>query len=139
MKPFLTSRRRLYELAGLVLFDVILYLILGWDFVILFNLGFVWNWVAAQDLSALLLNRRFRFSMLKLVSSIQEYLLRPFEKFPEWARGIVKSLPAGIFWSMVILFNESDMPWYMTFVGSAVFEILQIEIAFFHRRKEKIS
>lgn len=139
MKPFLTSRRRLYELAALAIFDVILFLILGWDFVILFNLGFVWNWVAAQDLSDLLVNRRFRFSMLRLVSSIQEYLLRPFEKFPDWARAIVKSLPAGMFWAMVILFNESDMPWYMTFIGSAVFEILQIEIAFFYRRKEKIS
>lgn len=139
MKPFLTTRRRLYELGAMVLMDLILYVVLGWDFTILFSLGFIWNWVAAQDTSVLLENRRFKFSMLKLVSSIQLLLLKPFEKFPEWVRAIVKSFPAGIFWTMVILFNDSDMPWYMTFVGSAVFEILQIEVSFFQRKKETPS
>jgi hypothetical protein len=140
MKPFLATPRRLYELAALAAIDIGLYLFTPfWDFLILFNLGFIWNWVAAQDVSLLLQNRRFKFSMLKLVSSIQVHLLRPFERFPNWVQAIVRSLPAGIFWTMVILFNDSEMPWYMPFIGSVVFEVLQIEIAFFHKRKDRVS
>lgn len=136
MIPFLTTKRRFYELLGLLFLDVILYLLLDWDFALLFALGFIWNWVSAQDISPMLTDRRFKFSMLRLVSSFQTLTQRLVANAPQFVKVLTKCLPAGIFWTMVILFNESEMPWYMTFVGSLVFELLQIEIEFFHQREK---
>lgn len=134
--PFLTTKRRFYELLGLLVIDVILYLLLDWDFAILFGFGFIWNWVSAQDITPMLTDRRFKYSMLRLVSSFQALTQRFVSNAPKFVKIFMKCLPAGIFWSMVILFNESEMPWYMTFVGSFAFELLQIEIEFFHQREK---
>ncbi len=140
MKPFLTNRRRSMELLGLLLLDLIIYFIWSsWPMVTLFSLGFIWNWVASQDLQLLFENRRYRFSMLKMVMNLQFLFLKPFENFPAWVKWIVRTLPAGMFWSMVIFFNDSSMPWWATYLGSLVFEIIQLEITTFSKRHKEIQ
>ena len=74
-------------------------------------------------------------SMLNTVVNLQNLILKPFSKAPGFVQRILKVLPAGIFWTMVIYINESDMPWWATFIGSLVFEIIQLEIDFFKKNK----
>ena len=89
----------------------------------LFAVGFVWNWVANQDLDPLFMNRRSKFSMLRMVINLQNMILKPFASAPEALKLIIKCIPAGLFWFGVIYLNDAQMPWYMTFVGSLIFEL----------------
>lgn len=137
MTPMVPPRRKLVELGIMLIFAGVFYLIHpNTDAVMLFVFGFVWNWSASNDLSALFENKRYRMSMLKLVVNLQTLVLKPFGWAPEFVKRIVKVLPAGIFWSMVIFINDSEMPWWATFIGSAAFELLQIELNFIKRQKE---
>lgn len=137
MTTFIPPKRKMYELLGLPVFLGILYLIYPKiEAVTLFAFGYIWNWSASNDFSILFQNKRYRMSMLKMVVNLQQLILKPFNWAPEIVKKIVKILPAGIFWSLVILINESDMPWWAPFFGSAVFEILQIEIGLFKKQKE---
>jgi hypothetical protein len=103
--------------------------------VVLFIFGFIWNWCASIDLDPLYENRRYRFSMLCTVRNIQKLCLKPFIRLPVYLQKIIAVFPAGIFWWMVIFINQSDMPWWATFIGSATFEILQIELKFIKENK----
>lgn len=136
MKPFLTTRGKMLELLVLAILQVVLYLMF-WriDVLGLFTLGFIWNWAASQDLQVLLENRRYRFSMVKLVQNLQRLVLKPFNHLPTWVQLLVKVLPAGLFWSAVIYFFESHMPWWATFLGSLAYELMQLEIKFLKRLK----
>lgn len=137
MKHFLTSKRKFFDLLILLLLNVVLYFL--WsspDILVLFNLGFIWNWVASQDMSAFFDHKRYRFSMLKLVFNLQSLFLKPFGKFPNGVKRIVGILPIGIFWGLVIIFNNSRMPWWATFLGSATFELIQIELNSIKKHKE---
>ncbi len=137
MTPMVPPRRKLIELGIMLILAGVFYLIHSdTDAVMLFVFGFVWNWSASNDLSALFENKRYRMSMLKLVVNLQNLILKPFGWAPEFVKRIVKVLPAGIFWSMVIFINDSEMPWWATFIGSAAFELLQIELNFIKRQKE---
>lgn len=137
MTPMVPPRKKLIELGIMLILAGVFYLIHpDTDAVMLFVFGFVWNWSASNDLSALFENKRYRMSMLKLVVNLQNLILKPFGWAPEFVKRIVKVLPAGIFWSMVIFINDSEMPWWATFIGSAAFELLQIELNFIKRQKE---
>lgn len=139
MTPFVPPKRKLYELLGLVGFDLLVYLLFpNLDAVILFSLGFIWNWAASNDLSHIFENRRYRFSMLKAVLRMQELALRPFKNMPLIVQKIAAVIPAGLFWTFVIFVNESEMPWWATFLGSITFELLQIELKFIKRQKETL-
>lgn len=138
MKPFLPARRKLIDLAILVVMDVLFYFL--WhdlNLIILFTFGFVWNWCASQDLSLLFENRRNRYSTLRTVVNLQQLFLKPFKKFPTWVQFFPKILPAGIFWGVVILFNGSTVPWWAPFLGSFVFELVQLEISVIRKHKEE--
>ena len=131
MKPFMTSRRKLIEIGVLLILDLVFYFI--WnspDAVVLFSLGYVWNWTDSQDLSLLLENKRYRFSLLKMIKNLQTLIVKPFLRFPFWVHSIVRVFPAGVFWWMVIYFNDSVMPWWMTFLGSLTYEIIRLEERF---------
>jgi hypothetical protein len=137
MRPFLAPKRKLLELLALVALNLALYLVF-WDFavLILFSLGFIWNWSASQDLDALFTNRRYRFSTIKMTKNLQGLILRPFERAPAPVKLVLRVLPAGIFWSGVIYFLESQMPWWATFLGSLAFELMQLEIDFIKKHKD---
>ncbi len=126
MKPFLTTRRKTIELGVLLVLGAGFYLLWpGPEGVVLFSFGYVWNWVGSQDLQGILENKRYRFSMLKLVVNLQKIFQRPVAGAPEAVKIPVRILPAGLFWLMVITFNESTMPWWSTFLGSLCFELVQ--------------
>lgn len=129
MKGFFVSKRKFAELIILLLLDGLWFLVWNsWDFVILFSLGFIWNWVATQENEIVLPNtRRYRFSTLKTVFNLQNLILRPLANMPEAVKFVARILPAGIFWASVILFNESQMPWWAVFMGSFVLELIQLE------------
>ncbi len=115
---------------------IIFFLWPDWALICLFSFGFIWNWTAAQDLTVLLSNPRYKFSMVRFVKNLELWVLKPFAKLPTWTHFIGRVLPAGIFWWMVIYMNESDMPWYMTFAGSLCFEITRFEFSIFKKQKE---
>jgi hypothetical protein len=135
MKPFMTTKKKLIEIGVLLAFDIVFYFLWSnMDAVVLFSMGYVWNWVASQDLSLLFENKRYRFSMIKMVNNLQNLAVKPFLKFPFWVHSLVRVLPAGLFWWMVIYFNDSTMPWWMTFVGSFAYEVVQLESLLFKKK-----
>lgn len=137
MTSFFIPRRKVIELLLLMMFLGILYFI--WpsiEVMGLFSFGYIWNWSASNDLGTLFENKRYRMSMLRLVVNLQNLTLRPFSWAPEILKRLIKVLPAGIFWSLVIFLNDSHMPWWATFLGSFVFELLLLEISLFKRHKE---
>ena len=140
MNGFFITKRKTFELMTLVVFDLLAILLWGsWDFVILFSFGFIWNWVASQESSILIPNtRKYRFSTLKTVFNLQNLFLKPVKKLPEAVKFIVRCLPAGIFWSMVILFNESHMPWWAVFLGSLSLELVQLERKLFSPKESTL-
>lgn len=139
MNNFFITKRKTLELGVMILLDGIFYLLWdSFDFVMLFSLGFIWNWVASQEASITLNNtRRYRFSTLRTVFNLQNLFLRPVATMPMAVKIFMRSLPAGIFWSAVILFNESQMPWWAVFIGSLSLELVQLETKLF-KAKEPI-
>lgn len=133
MNSFFISKRKTLELGVMILLDGIFYLL--WDsldFVVLFSLGYIWNWVASQEATITFNNsRRYRFSTLKTVFNLQNLFLKPFTTMPLAVKILVRSLPAGLFWAAVIFFNESHMPWWAVFIGSLTLEIVQLETKLF--------
>jgi hypothetical protein len=135
MKPFMTTKKKLIEIGVLLAFDIVFYFLWSdMDAVVLFSMGYVWNWVASQDISLLIENKRYRFSMLKMVNNLQNLVVKPFLKFPFWVHSLVRVFPAGLFWWMVIYFNDSIMPWWMTFVGSFTYEVVRLESLLFKKK-----
>lgn len=140
MNGFLVSKRKTLELGILILLDIVFYILWdSFDFVILFSLGFVWNWVASQEQSIILdNNRRYRFSTLKTVFNLQKLFLKPLTRMPKFVHFIARILPAGLFWSAVILFNESPMPWWAVFLGSLTVEFILLETKIFHPKESSL-
>jgi hypothetical protein len=138
MIGFFISKRKFAELLILILLDVVFFVLWkNWDFLILFSMGYIWNWVASQQHDITLGNpKRYRFSTIQTVFNLQNLFLRPFPKAPVFLKIIIKCLPAGIFWSAVILFNESNMPWWGVFLGSLNLEMVLLESKLF-KSKEK--
>lgn len=137
MKPVLPTKRKLVDLLVLLILNLVFYFLWGSVEVLsLFSLGYIWNWCTSQDLNILFENRRYRFSTLKTVINLQNAFLKPLQRFPYWVQWVGRIFPAGIFWSMVIIFNDSDMPWWATFLGSFAFEVAQLEMKMFKKEKE---
>jgi hypothetical protein len=134
MRPFFISKRKFAELIFLGCLDIVLFLL--WnslDFIILFSLGFIWNWVASQDQQNVVPNTRgYRFSTLKAVFNLQNLLLKPLASRAWGIQFFARLLPAGLLWSGVIMFNQSEMPWWAIFLGSLVFELIVLEKKMFY-------
>lgn len=140
MMTFIPPIRKLIELLILFIILGVFYLIYpDLSIVILFTFGFIWNWTASNDLSVLFLNKRYRFSLIKFVVTCQQLILRPFSWAPEILKKVVKILPAGLFWTLIIFWNESFMPWWATFIGSLVFELTQLDFSFLNKKETKLE
>ena len=137
MNGFLISKRKTFEFGILLLLDAVLFIVLdNWDFITLFSLGFIWNWVASQEKYIMIENnRRYRFSTLKTVFLLQNLILKPFPKAPESIKFILRLLPAGVFWCGVVLFIDSPMPWWAVFLGSLVLELIVLETKIFQPKQ----
>lgn len=134
---FIPPKRKLLELAVLVVLALIFYFVYpSFEALTLFAFGFIWNWSASNDLSMMLDNNRYRMSMLKLVSNLQTLILKPFGWAPDLLKRLIRILPAGLFWLVVIFINDSVMPWWAPFVGSLTFELLQLELNFIKGNKD---
>lgn len=126
------------DLAVLLLLNLVLYFF--WEsfpMLSMFSFGFIWNWSASQDLSFMTENPRYRYSMVRFVSNLQTMILKPVLSLPRFTHVIAKIIPAGAFWFLVVFINDSVMPWWMAFIGSAIFEVLQLDVIFL--KKEKAS
>ncbi len=129
MSSFVPPRRKLLELLASLGVAGVVYLIYpNLDAVILFISGFVWNWSASIDPGPLFANRRYRFSMLATVIALQRFVLRPFIGAPELLRRFVALFPAGTFWWIVVIINDSSVPWWFSFFGSLTYEFFQIQL-----------
>jgi hypothetical protein len=136
MNSFMPPRKKLLELIGLLLGGFVFYFFYPHAHgVILFSLGFVWNWSASNELPGLVDNRRYRMSMIRLVLNFQRLILKPFGWAPEMVKKVVKIFPAGIFWFFVIAINDADLPWWPTFMGSAFCELIMIDFSFLRKTK----
>ena len=133
MSGFFISKRKTFELGLLIVLDGVFFVLWdSWDFIILFSLGYIWNWVASQEKSIIIENsRRYRFSTLKTVFNLQNLFLRPLKKMPKIFQFVAHILPAGLFWSGVIVFNDSPMPWWSVFLGSLTIECILLETKIF--------
>jgi hypothetical protein len=128
MKPFLTTKRKMLELLFLVAGVVILmFAHPGVDSALLFSLGFLWNWTASQELRYVFENHRYKFSLVKMVYTLQYAFVWPFRTLPEIFKLIPRGLPAGLFWGLVVWFVQAQMPWWATFAGSVAFELTQVQ------------
>jgi hypothetical protein len=130
VKPivFLSEARKRYELLILLILDFGLYFVWNrWETLVLFSLGYIWNWAASQSLGYVLENRRYRFSLIKMVYNLQNLILVPFKKFHPIIKILPKSLPAGLFWFLILHFANSELPWWPIFIGSFVYEIIQFD------------
>lgn len=137
MNFFFISKRKLFELLLLIFLDIVFYFLWNsWNFVVLFSLGYIWNWVASQADTLNFENKRYRFSTLKTVVNLQNLILKPLKGMPEAVKLIARALPAGVFWTAVILFNESNIPWWAVFIGSISMELIQLETKLFKRKED---
>jgi branched-subunit amino acid transport protein AzlD len=138
MKPFFSSKRKMIEILVLLIINLFTYVL--WSdgkFVALFSLGFVWNWVASQDLQLILENRRYRLSLLRVVCGTHMIIQKPFMSAPEVVKILLRVLPAGLFWMIIIYFNDSSMPWWAVFIGSLIYELISLEMKFFHKESNQ--
>ena len=139
MKVFAPSKRKLIEILIMIgLAGIFYFFYPKSEGVILFIFGFIWNWSASIELDPIYQQKRYKFSMLNTVRSIQLSFLKPFRKLPYVLQRVLAVLPAGIFWWMVISLNESIMPSWATFIGSAAFELVSIEISYIKSQQEKV-
>jgi hypothetical protein len=138
MTTFIPPKRKMIEFFILpVLLLIFWFIYSSPEAISLFAFGYIWNWSASNDLEFLFQNKRYRMSTLKTVVNIQNLILKPFRNTPMLLQRLIRVLPAGIFWTLVIFVNESVMPWWATFAGSLVFELIELEGDILNRHKNK--
>jgi hypothetical protein len=138
MKLFLPPKKTMIELGVLFPLLGVFYIFYPQkEGIALFISGYIWNWAATQEMGPMYENRQYRYSMLSTIRNIQHVILKPFRAFPVIFQRLMSVFPAGIFWAMIIHMNQSEMPWWATFLGSLAFEVLQIEFKFIQSHKGK--
>jgi hypothetical protein len=138
MKMLIPKSKVVLELFVLSIFLFLIYFLTNrLDIITLFTLGFVWNWSVAGQNDTFSVLKHHKFSMMNTIRRIHEFFLKVFKRSPELIYRLASILPAGLFWSLVIHFNESQMPWWATFLGSLVYEILQIQNFFLKGEKKE--
>lgn len=121
MKNLSSYNPRYIELIVLLLL-IILVSVLSVSAAGLMSLGFIWNWTLQFEIEKLKTNKRYRFSTLRLVFSLDQLLQSPFESLPQ-ARVFIRILPAGLFWLLIGWFLGSLSFWWAPFMGSALYEL----------------
>jgi hypothetical protein len=125
---FFSTKRKLYEILVLFFFSVgLTFLWHDYASILFFAMGFIWNWSASQKVDYVLNNKRYRFSFLKMVYNLQFLFLYPLKNFHPAFGIIAKILPAGLFWWMIVYFANSHLPVLPTFIGSLVYELIQLD------------
>lgn len=138
-RPFFTTRRKIYEILILLGLNIGLYFVFqSWSDLMLFNLGFIWNWAASQPVSYVLDNDRYRFSFLKTVYNLHAIVQLPFRNLPAIFSILPRLLPAGLFWYLVIHFTESTVEPWCTFLGSFFLELTQLDV-YFARKNQPVQ
>lgn len=122
MKSLSSYNPRYIELAILFILSTIISF-LSFSAAGLIALGFIWNWTLQFQIEKLTTNKRYRFSTLKLVFTLNEVFQLPFRSFPRM-EVFIRILPAGLFWGLVSWFLESLDFWWAPFVGSALYELI---------------
>lgn len=131
------GRRKLQEfLIICVISSIHFFFFSNFEQLTLFVFGYIWNWASSSHQELLIENQRYRYSLIRTVISFQKIILTPFKKTPEMIRRIIKALPAGLFWLLVIYINNSTMPWWAPFLGSLCFEIIDFEFDFLEKRNK---
>jgi hypothetical protein len=102
----------------------------------MFSSGFIWNWVGSQDLTQFMEGRNYKYTTLRMVLNLQSFIVSvgPLKRAPEFAKVILRCLPAGLFWWGLIWFFDSELPMWPAFLGSVCYELSQWEVLF--RKKE---
>ena len=95
MRPFLTSKRKLIDLIVVVVLGAVIWPLLGMEAAFLFYFGFIWNWVASQDLTQYMSGKSYRFTMLKFVINTHALILSPslIKSSPEIIKAFIRALP----------------------------------------------
>ncbi|HLW57884.1 MAG TPA: hypothetical protein VKY27_10885 [Bacteriovoracaceae bacterium] len=93
----------------------------------LLALGFIWNWTLRFEIEKLQTNKRYRFSTLKMVFTLDQIFQKPFKSFPK-LEVFIRILPVGIFWGLVGWFLGSLGYWWVPFLGSALYELVHLMI-----------
>lgn len=88
----------------------------------LLALGFIWNWTLRFEIAKLETNKRYRFSTLKLVFTLDQIFQKPFARFPR-VKPYLRILPVGVFWILVGWFLGSLSLWWTPFLGSIIYEL----------------
>ena len=130
MKPFMADKRKMLELLPLPFFLTIIIVLAPTAYMaILFGFGYIWNWTVSQPLLYVQESTRYKFSTLRLVKNIHQLFMRPFEgdKF-KWVRKFVSIFPAGLFWGLIAHSFSSNIPWWMCFFGSLLYEVTDLVI-----------
>lgn len=130
------SRRNKIELLLLPIFLITLYFFYpDIDAIVLFTFGYIWNWVCSFELDEIYNEKRYKFSLLRLVVSIQSGFLKPFKKFPKILKRLIGIFPAGVFWFLIIFIYDSVMPIWAPFLGSLIFELVSLEVFYVSNEK----
>lgn len=121
MKALSSYNPRNIELALLILFFAFTSFI-SFSAAGLLALGFIWNWTLQFEIEKLKTNKRYKFSTLKLVFTLNQIFQAPFKRWPKF-ECIIRAFPAGVFWGFVGWFLGSLDFWWAPFFGSALYEI----------------
>ncbi|HLT22050.1 MAG TPA: hypothetical protein VKZ84_01335 [Bacteriovoracaceae bacterium] len=124
MKALSSYNPRYIELAALFILFILLSFF-SFSAAGLMALGFIWNWTLQFEIEKLKTNKRYRFSTLKLVFSLNQIFQLPFKNMPK-LEVFIRILPAGIFWGLVGWFLGSLDFWWAPFLGSGLYEGLNI-------------
>ena len=132
------SKRKKIEFFLLPIFLGVLYFFTSnIDAVVLFTFGYIWNWVCSIELDEMYSEKRYKFSLLRLVLTVQQTFLKPFNKFPEILKRVIRIFPAGVFWFLILFIYDSQMPIWAPFLGSLVFELTSLEVLVVSKEKDR--
>jgi len=89
--------------------------------------GYCWNWAKSIEVRYVLVSKSYRFSFFRMVYNLDKIVTLPFLKFHPFWRVIPKSLPCGVFMLGVNHFLKSDLTVLPVFLGSLVYEFINLE------------
>lgn len=132
------SKRKKIELLLVLPFAFLVYFFASdLNSIVLFLFGYIWNWVNSIELNEIYNEKRYRFSLIRFIRSIQSIILKPFRRFPSIIQKVIGIFPAGVFWFLVIYIYESQVPWWAPFLGSLIFEIVSFEVSMFQNKDRR--
>ena len=129
MKRHLPSKQESLELFALsIMVCALQWSLRSWGWTALFSLGFVWNWAVLNGwVAQRTQEKKYRFSMLRAITIIHRWTLKPFSRFPrvqEWAA----ILPAGLAMGFFAYVASAPIPWWAAILGSLAFLLIRRQV-----------